>query len=172
MENLQSSKYKHFRIAQLGIIYQGLTKLITTKYKGSHHLRELHYQTCSRSPLACTMFMLEREYGIFINTINNKLPLEQTPTELAWKHALQYSMSRKNNKNMPPNISTNFTCTTSSLSPKFQTWPPNNFYLHLNSRHNWKCLELIKEALRQAHILIPPTTSYIPTTSTNTYHAH
>jgi len=36
--------------------------------------------------------MLDREYGIFIYTINNKLPLQQTPTELAWKHALQYSM--------------------------------------------------------------------------------
>ena len=92
MENLQSSNYKQFRIAQLGKIYQGLTKQIATKYKRSHHLPELHYQACSISPLARTMFMLEREYRIFINTTNNKLPFEQIPIELAWKHVLQYSM--------------------------------------------------------------------------------
>lgn len=52
---------------QLGAIYQGLAKHISAKYDGSQHLPTPQYQTCVRSPIACTIYLLERKYEIFVN---------------------------------------------------------------------------------------------------------
>ena len=44
------------------------------------------------------MFLLERVYEIFINTINKDFPIQQTPLELAWKHAPQYALLPQDKK--------------------------------------------------------------------------
>ena len=76
---------------QLGIIYQGLTKYISAKYGGSLHLNKLKQQACSRSPIARTLFLLEREFEIHVTTTNRAFPIKTTPLEQTWKKAPTYN---------------------------------------------------------------------------------
>ena len=70
---------------QLGTIYQGLTKYISAKYGGSLHLPKLKQQACSRSPIARTLFLLQKEYEIHITTTNKTFPVKKIPLEITWK---------------------------------------------------------------------------------------
>ena len=78
-------------LGQLGTIYQGLTKYITAKYRGSLHLPKLKQQACSRSPIARTLFRLQREYKIHVTTKNKIFPIKKTPLETAWKNNPTYA---------------------------------------------------------------------------------
>ena len=69
---------------QLGQIYQGLTKYITSKYGGSHHLPHLKYQACARSPISHTLYLLEREYEIHVHTSIKSFPIKNSTIELGW----------------------------------------------------------------------------------------
>ena len=54
--------------SQLGLIYEGFAKHIIAKYEGPHYLPQLQYQTCSKSPITQTMFMIKRDFEIHIDT--------------------------------------------------------------------------------------------------------
>ena len=59
---------------QLGQIYQGITKHIIANFGRSLHLLHLKYQACLRSPIAQILYMLEREYKIYMNTKDKTFP--------------------------------------------------------------------------------------------------
>ena len=63
----------------LGSIYQGLAKHILAEYGGSLHISKLKQQPCTRSPIARTIFLLEREYKIHITTTNFKFLSKLNP---------------------------------------------------------------------------------------------
>ena len=56
------------QLEKLSLVYQGFTKYISTKCGGSLHLPKLKHQTCNKSPIAQTLFLLERENEIHTNT--------------------------------------------------------------------------------------------------------
>ena len=84
--------------SQLGNIYQGLAKYISTKYRGSLHLLKLKQQACIRSPIARTLFLLEREYEIHVTAANRAFPIKTTPLEQTWKNNPTYASLKYDSK--------------------------------------------------------------------------
>ena len=87
---------------QLGTIYQGLAKHIAAKYGGSLHLPKLNQQACVRSPIARSLFLLEREYEIHVKTAIRAFPIKITPLEKAWKTNPNYNTLTELSKSKTP----------------------------------------------------------------------
>jgi hypothetical protein len=64
---------------QLRKTYQGLTKHIVIKYGRSLNLPKLTHQACGRSPTAMTLFLLEKQFEIHIDTIKPSFTIRTTP---------------------------------------------------------------------------------------------
>lgn len=71
----------------LGQIYQEITK-----HDGSFHLPHLKYQACS---MAQTLYLLEWEYEINVNTNKLDFPLNQTLVDITWKNSHYKSLTQE-----------------------------------------------------------------------------
>ena len=93
------------------------------------------------------MFFLERKYEIFINTTNYDFRIQQTPLEIAWKHAPQYVLSsqvKKKHATKYLNILHMYSITAITIT---QISKPNIFYPHKDAKFNFKASpKVIKEA--------------------------
>ena len=141
---------------QLGIIYQGLAKHIATKYWGSLHLPKLKQQACVRSPIARTLFLLDKANKIHVTTATRAFSINKTPLEIIWKTTLIIITSLTSLNPKPKNISTSYTCIASphyhiSKTNTLTPYSPNEFqstYKHIP--------KTIIEVLQQATTLFPP----------------
>lgn len=94
---------------------------------------KLHYQECSRSFIAHTMFVVEKEYKIFIDTTNKEFPMKQTPIKLVWKTKHHITCrSPKIRKRTSQNALINCTCIALPSSPKSNRQPHNISYALAN----------------------------------------
>ena len=141
---------------QLGNIYQGLAKYISAKYGGSLHLPKLKQQACTRSPIARTLFLLEREYEIHVTTAIRAFPIKNTPLEEIWKNNPTYTSltddSKRKTQTYLDKLYTYGITTITQIQNKDTRaiLTPDEFKAIY--RHTPKT---IKEALQQAKILFP-----------------
>ena len=70
---------------RLGIIYKGLTQHILAKHGGAQDIPRIKYQDCIRSPTTRTLFLLKKEGGIHLKSIEQNFQLQMTELESEWR---------------------------------------------------------------------------------------
>jgi ribonuclease HI len=148
---------------QLGTIYQGLTKYITAKYRGSLHLPKLKQQACSRSPIARTLFLLKREYEIHVTTTNKAFPVKKTPSEITWRtNPIYHTLSDHSKIQSQKYLDKLYTYGITTL-PQILNKTNTSFLTPEEFRITYKNLpKTIKAALQQAQILFPQSQQPAP----------
>jgi hypothetical protein len=151
---------------QLGQIYQGLTKYISAKYGGSHHLPRLKYQACARSPTARTLYLLEREYEIHVHTTIKDFPIKQSAIELAWLQTAGYALFSQDQKQTTKKYLNKLHTYNITTLAQIQNPDTHHILSPKEFKQKFKVApKLIKEALAQTQLLFPhnpPTTHNSP----------
>lgn len=128
------------------------------------HLHVLCYQACSKSPVACSMYILEKKYEIHINTTPKEFLFQQISIELTHKTSPQYSLlPQEQKKNTTKCLNQLFIYGITTI-----TQIQNPIIQHILSPHEFKeklkaIPKLIKYTLHQVNILFPPQ-AHPPTT--------
>jgi hypothetical protein len=78
---------------QLGIIYQGLINYISTKHGGAQNIPRITPQSCVRSPITRTLFLLKQVASTHIRKNHDNFPLTSTSLENVW---LAHARTRPN----------------------------------------------------------------------------
>ena len=141
---------------QLGRIYQGLTKYITSKYGGSLHLPKLKQHACLRSPIARTLFLLKKEYEIHVTTAIRAFPIKKTPLEEAWKNNPTYANLTTESKELSQKYLDKFYMYGITTLPQIQNKDMRNILTPSEFQTTYNhAPKTIKEALKLATTLFP-----------------
>ena len=70
---------------RLGTIYKGLTQHILAKHGGAEDIQRIKYQDCIRSPTTRTLFLMKKEGGVHLKSIETNFQLHTTELEREWK---------------------------------------------------------------------------------------
>ena len=70
---------------RLGIIYKGLTQQILAKHGGAEDIQRIKYQDCTRSPTTRTLFLMKKEGGVHLKSIEANFQLHKTELEQKWR---------------------------------------------------------------------------------------
>ena len=141
----------------LGTIYQGLTKHIAAKYGGARHLPKLKQQACVRSPIARTLFLLEREYEIHVHSTSHIFPINQTALERNWKNNPNYNTLPELAKTNTQKYLDKFYMYGITTLTQIQNPETKSILTPKEFQFIYKYIpKTIKEALQQASIIFPP----------------
>ena len=70
---------------RLGTIYKGLIQHILAKHGGAQDIQRIKYQDCIRSPTTRTLFLMKKEGGAHLKSIEANFQLHITELEKEWR---------------------------------------------------------------------------------------
>ena len=78
-------------------IYKGLIQHILAKYGGVEDIYRIKFHDCTRSPTTRTLFLMKKEGGTHLKSIETNFQLHATELETEWKSQATTILPKLNN---------------------------------------------------------------------------